>query len=58
MEMIAAQMMIEDGANFKGSIQIEKSAEKEATKRLPAGGVVCVNAGGVHEPQKVSDHGM
>ena len=32
--LTTAQIMIEDGANFKGSIQIEKSAEKEADKSV------------------------
>jgi len=33
-DLTTAQIMIEDGANFKGSIQIEKSAEKEADKSV------------------------
>jgi hypothetical protein len=32
--LTTAQIMIEDGANFKGSIQIEKSAEREANKNV------------------------
>jgi len=33
-DLTMAQIMIEDGAYFKGSIEIEKSAEKEADKNV------------------------
>jgi cytoskeletal protein CcmA (bactofilin family) len=33
-DVTTAQIMIEDEANFKGSIQIEKSAEKEGDKNV------------------------
>jgi len=32
--LTTAQIIIEDGAYFKGSIEIEKSAEKEGGKNL------------------------
>ena len=31
-DLTAAQIVIEDGAHFKGSIEIERSAEKKANK--------------------------
>lgn len=33
-DLTTAQIMIEDGAYFKGSIEIERSAEKEADKNI------------------------
>lgn len=33
-DLTTAQIMIEDGANFKGSIEIERSKEKEADKNV------------------------
>ncbi len=33
-DLTMAQIVIEDGAHFKGSIEIEKSAEKEADKNV------------------------
>jgi cytoskeletal protein CcmA (bactofilin family) len=33
-DLITPQIMIEDGAYFKGSIEIERSAEKEADKNI------------------------
>jgi cytoskeletal protein CcmA (bactofilin family) len=33
-DLMTAQIIIEDGAYFKGSIEIEKSAEKEADKNV------------------------
>ena len=33
-DLTTAQIMIEDGAYFKGSIEIERSAEKEADKNV------------------------
>ena len=35
-DLTTAQIMIEDGAYFKGSIEIERSAEKEADKNNPS----------------------
>jgi len=35
-DLTTAQIIIEDGAYFKGSIEIEKSAEKEADKNVPS----------------------
>ena len=32
--LTTAQIIIEDGAYFKGSIEIEKSAEKEGEKKM------------------------
>jgi len=34
--LTTAQIMIEDGADFKGSIEIDRSAEKEADKNISA----------------------
>jgi cytoskeletal protein CcmA (bactofilin family) len=34
--LTTAQIMIEDGADFKGTIEIDRSAPKEAEKNLPA----------------------
>lgn len=34
--LTTAQIMIEDGADFKGTIEIDRSAPKEADKNLPA----------------------
>ncbi len=33
-DLTTAQIIIEDGAYFKGSIEIEKSAEKEGNKNV------------------------
>ena len=33
-DLTTAQIIIEDGAYFKGSIEIEKSAEKECDKNM------------------------
>jgi len=33
-DLTTAQIIIEDGAYFKGSIEIEKSAEKEGDKNM------------------------
>jgi cytoskeletal protein CcmA (bactofilin family) len=33
-DLTTAQIIIEDGAYFKGSIEIEKSAEKEVDKNV------------------------
>ena len=33
-DLTTAQIIIEDGAYFKGSIEIEKSAEKEGDKNI------------------------
>jgi cytoskeletal protein CcmA (bactofilin family) len=35
--LTTAQIMIEDGADFKGTIEIDRSAPKEADKNVPAG---------------------
>ena len=34
--LTTAQIMIEDGADFKGTIEIDRSASKEAEKNVPA----------------------
>jgi cytoskeletal protein CcmA (bactofilin family) len=34
--LTTAQIMIEDGADFKGTIEIDRSAQKEAEKNVPA----------------------
>jgi cytoskeletal protein CcmA (bactofilin family) len=34
--LTTAQIMIEDGADFKGSIEIDRGATKEADKSVPA----------------------
>ncbi len=33
-DLTTAQIIVEDGASFKGSIEIEKSAEKEGDKNV------------------------
>jgi cytoskeletal protein CcmA (bactofilin family) len=36
-DLTTAQVFIEDGASFKGSIEIEKSTEKESNKKASSG---------------------
>jgi cytoskeletal protein CcmA (bactofilin family) len=45
-DLTTVQIIIEDGAYFKGSIEIEKSAEKrKRQKRVLADGIGCAGGG-------------
>jgi cytoskeletal protein CcmA (bactofilin family) len=44
-DLTTAQIIIEDGAYFKGSIEIERSAEKEADKNASSQTASAAGAG-------------
>jgi len=51
-DLTTAQIIIEDGAYFKGSIEIEKSAEKEADKNVSSRTAPAPTAAGA-EPRSI-----
>jgi len=51
-DLTTAQIIIEDGAYFKGSIEIEKSAEKEADKNVSSRTAAAPTAAGA-EPRSI-----